>query len=602
MTAAARGARSSTRRRRLVALGAALALLPAALAGSPTASADEVPHLLHPTAEVFGSSELLWVQAHSQLSCEAWSGPGWVPGTTIARRWLDDNGTEIVTSRYLTVSISDLGTSFTCEATATTPAGDTQTVRSLPKRVTLGSGTAYVGYSADRTYSPGGPAFLLYDDQRLATSVAARAGEIRTTYTWLRDGVAIAGGGGETTRPWSHRLTDGDAGHHLSLRMSVGQAATGISATYTSDPTPTVGTWSLTATIPATPLKVDNALAVEVRPTQAYPDAFSDDLFGRFTTTQQWLRNGVPIYGATRDAYTLTRLDVGKRLSVRVTVRSPGYVTRTLTTAQTAVMPGTYQPVSLSGDRYRDIAVREQGYLLTRDGFNGGIDWGGAQSAKASWGSWVTALAVGDMSGDGQEDFVVRDAQGYLWAYRTDPIEYSANLGRFRIGSGWNGMDRVLAGADFDGDRYGDVMARRRSDGALLFYAGRGPLGLAPGKVVGTGFGNRRIVTVAGDMNRDGRADLYSMTTAGNLYFHAGLGNGRVAAGVLVERGWQGYTAVLRAGDLTGDGRADLLARDASGWLWLYPGEGNGHVGTRKISNRVLDNNRVAFKVPSAIY
>lgn len=602
MTAWARGARSPNLRRRLVALGAALALWPTALAGSPTARAAELPDLLDATAEVWGSAELLGVQAQAQLSCEAWSGPGWVPGTTIARRWLDDNGTEIVRSRYLIASISDLGSSVTCEATATTPAGDTQTVRSLPKRITLASGTAYVTYSADPTYSPGGPGFLLRDSQRLAPSVSAKAGEIRTTYTWLRDGVAVAGGGGETTRPWSHRLTDGDAGHHLSLRMSVSQASTGISATYTSDATPTVGTWSLTATIPATPLTVDNALTVEVRPTLAYPDEFSDDLFGRFTTTQQWLRNGVPIYGATRDAYTLTRLDVGKRLSVRVTVRSLGYVTRTLTTAQTAVMPGTYQPVSLSGDGFRDIAVRDQGYLLTHNGFSRGIDWFGAQSAKASWGSWVTAVAVGDMSGDGQEDFVVRDAQGYLWAYRTDPLEYAANLGRSRIGSGWNGLDRVLAGADYDGDRYGDVMARRRSDGALLFYAGRGPLGLAPGKVVGTGFGNRRIVTVAGDMNRDGRPDLYSMTTAGNLYFHAGLGNGRVAAGVLVERGWQGYTAVLRAGDLTGDGRADLLARDTAGWLWLYPGEGNGHVGTRRISNRVLDNNRTAFKVPSTIY
>ena len=144
-----------------------------------------------------------------------------------------------------------------------------------------------------------------------------------------------------------------------------------------------------------------------------------------------------------------------------------------------------------------------------------------------------------------------------------------------------NGMDRVLAGADFDGDRYGDVMARRRSDGALLFYAVAVPSVSPP---EGRRHGCRQ------PPHRHGRRRQEPGRTSGppldddrrEPLFPRRVGNGRVAAGVLVERGWQGYTAVLRAGDLTGDGRADLLARDASGWLWLYPGEGNGHVGTRR--------------------
>jgi hypothetical protein len=598
--ASVRASRSHTRRVARI-VGLLLAGVVATVLVPPgSARAQEVTGLLEPVTLVQGATALSGVDGRSNLSGSWGRGPEWVPGTTVTGRWVTESGTELARGTYYTATAADVGSYLTYEVTATSPTSDTQVARSAPVRVELASGESMINYSTDATYSPSGPAFLA--EPRIPTSTPARAGELRTTYTWFRDGAALAGGGGDPGRPWSHRLSAADAGGRLTLRTTVTQPATGITATYVAAPTPPIGTWTVSATVYPAPLRVGESLSLDPRPTAAYPDVWVDDLFGRFTTTQQWYRNGAPIYGATRTDYTLTRLDMGKRISATVTFRSPGYTPRTVATAPTATMPGTWSTLSLSGDAYRDVAVREQGYLLTHNGFKGGIDWGGAQSARPSWGSTVTALAVGEMSGDGQEDFVMRDTGGNLWAYRTDDLEYAGALGRVRIGTGWNGMDRVLAGADFDNDRYGDVMARRRADGALLFYAGRGPLGLAPGRVVGTGFGNRRIVTVAGDMNRDGRADVYSLTASGNLYLHAGLGGGRIAAGVLVERGWGGYTAILRAGDLTGDGRADLLARDTSGWLWLYPGEGNGHLGSRRISNRVMDNNRTAFRLPSTIY
>ncbi len=56
----------------------------------------------------------------------------------------------------------------------------------------------------------------------------------------------------------------------------------------------------------------------------------------------QWLRNGAAISGATTTRYTVTATDLGKRLSVKVTVSKSGYASATTTSAATsAVKVGT---------------------------------------------------------------------------------------------------------------------------------------------------------------------------------------------------------------------------------------------------------------------
>lgn len=56
------------------------------------------------------------------------------------------------------------------------------------------------------------------------------------------------------------------------------------------------------------------------------------------TTAVQWLRNGTPIAGATGSSYRLALLDLGARLSVRVTASAPGRPSGTATSAASPVV------------------------------------------------------------------------------------------------------------------------------------------------------------------------------------------------------------------------------------------------------------------------
>ena len=57
------------------------------------------------------------------------------------------------------------------------------------------------------------------------------------------------------------------------------------------------------------------------------------------TVTYQWLRNGKPIAGATTAGYKLVGKDKGKKVSVQVTVRAPGHLDGTATSAAKKVKP-----------------------------------------------------------------------------------------------------------------------------------------------------------------------------------------------------------------------------------------------------------------------
>ena len=57
------------------------------------------------------------------------------------------------------------------------------------------------------------------------------------------------------------------------------------------------------------------------------------------STTYQWLRNGVPIKGATGNRYKTTKKDKNKKVSVVVTATAPGYLDGTSTSAAKKVKP-----------------------------------------------------------------------------------------------------------------------------------------------------------------------------------------------------------------------------------------------------------------------
>ena len=133
---------------------------------------------------------------------------------------------------------------------------------------------------------------------------------------WLRDGVRIDGAYG-----WSYVLTRADAGTKLSV--SVNPTATGgmyqtLNASATGGGLPLI---SATPTISGT-VKAGNVLTVK-RGTWSWGTAF----------TYRWLRNGVPISGATDSTYKVRTADKGNKITVRVTGSRFGYTTVSRTSA-----------------------------------------------------------------------------------------------------------------------------------------------------------------------------------------------------------------------------------------------------------------------------
>lgn len=155
------------------------------------------------------------------------------------------------------------------------------------------------------------------------------------TYQWLADGVAISGATADT-----YTLTAAEAGKKITFAVTATRAgyrtttktsaATAKVGTFTASPTPTI---SGTA-IPG------NTLGLSTGSWSPWPDdaAFSF----------QWKANGVAISGATKNQYTVRTADLGKKITVTVTVKATGYVDTSRTSAAksvTAYLVNTPVPV-----------------------------------------------------------------------------------------------------------------------------------------------------------------------------------------------------------------------------------------------------------------
>ncbi|MGW9437030.1 FG-GAP repeat domain-containing protein, partial [Streptomyces sp. NPDC055607] len=167
---------------------------------------------------------------------------------------------------------------------------------------------------------------------------------------------------------------------------------------------------------------------------------------------------------------------------------------------------------------------------------------------------------------------------GKLWLY---PGTGTGGLGaRKLIGSGgWNGMSRITAFGDLSGDGWADLVAVEKSTGKLWLYPGTGTGGLGARKLIGSGGWNGMNALVGvGDMNRDGKPDLYAReASTGKLWLYRGQ-IGSIASRVLVgDKDWNSMEPILGLGDWSGDGLPDLLASNGD-WLVHYKGNGAGGI------------------------
>lgn len=145
--------------------------------------------------------------------------------------------------------------------------------------------------------------------------------EATKSYQWLEGGLPIAGATGPAYRPTVYgrtlavRVTGTRDGHLTAVRTSAGI-------------TVARGTFSTVQPTISGTARVGRTLRAYHGTWRPSPSSWS----------YQWLANGRRITGATRSYYVISKSRVGQRISVQVTGRRPGYVTRTRTSSSTAIV------------------------------------------------------------------------------------------------------------------------------------------------------------------------------------------------------------------------------------------------------------------------
>ncbi|WHM36623.1 FG-GAP-like repeat-containing protein [Streptomyces sp. BPTC-684] len=132
----------------------------------------------------------------------------------------------------------------------------------------------------------------------------------------------------------------------------------------------------------------------------------------------------------------------------------------------------------------------------------------------------------------------------------------------------------VTVAGDDNGDGVADLYTIA-GDKTLSVRSGarNGLFGAARQLTGGWGF----TQTTAGDFTGDRLADLVATNASGDLFLWTGNSSGIYSASKKLTDGWN-FTQTI-AGDFTGDGKVDLMARTAGGDLRMWSGNGNGTFG-----------------------
>ncbi|MCL1898624.1 MAG: VCBS repeat-containing protein, partial [Micrococcales bacterium] len=124
-----------------------------------------------------------------------------------------------------------------------------------------------------------------------------------------------------------------------------------------------------------------------------------------------------------------------------------------------------------------------------------------------------------------------------------------------------------------------DLLAIKQATGDLFYYRYDFLQFHHPYPKVGYGWSGYSLFP-AGDVNNDGKNDLFGVSPDGKMYLYAGKGDGAFYHKKQIGNGWQGFDLISGA-DVDGDGINDLMSRDAQGLLYLYRGLGDGKFAKR---------------------
>ncbi|OMH35193.1 GH25 family lysozyme [Tersicoccus sp. Bi-70] len=159
----------------------------------------------------------------------------------------------------------------------------------------------------------------------------------------------------------------------------------------------------------------------------------------------------------------------------------------------------------------------------------------GLAGSQLTVGYWIAASALPQV--------LARNGNGTLDLYSptsTGGLEFSG-----RIGSGWAGLDLTMA--DFDGDGYQDLLARRgNGDLALYRSKGKGTFVNETRRVVGRGWGSFSSMTITSGFTTATSTGINARRTDGTLQHYPMTGTG--GWGTRTQIGNGGWNSLLIAG------------------------------------------------------
>jgi hypothetical protein len=146
-------------------------------------------------------------------------------------------------------------------------------------------------------------------------------------------------------------------------------------------------------------------------------------------------------------------------------------------------------PGNLGGAANPDLLARDSAGVLWLYLSYGNGTFTSRRKVGTGWNAFTQIAGRGDLTSDGKDDIVARDKAGVLWLYKGTGKADAPLAARTRIGSGWNGYNKILGLGDNSGDGLNDLVARDGS-GTLWLYKGTGNPGTpyAARVKIGTGW------------------------------------------------------------------------------------------------------------------
>ncbi len=189
----------------------------------------------------------------------------------------------------------------------------------------------------------------------------------------------------------------------------------------------------------------------------------------------------------------------------------------------------------------------------------------------------AAGLLVADGDGDGRPDLWEIDASGgeVVVTIHTHASGYSERL-RPRLVGYVAGPGAVFLVGDYDRDGSTDLYVLRPADGVLTVWAGPafGTLLAEATLPAGVGEGWRFAL---GDYDLDGVPDLFALSPDDPARLLVPAGSLAYAGEAAeITTGVSGHDGAFAVGDLDGDGRPDLYFLDPDGSLTVYLGGGRG--------------------------